>query len=213
MDQRPVDLTVAALAAGAVAIGAREARRGELRAAEARWFSGVNGISERWLVPAWSVMQAGSLGGALGIGGAAVASGRPELGRRLALVGSLAWTGSKLVKPLAQRGRPSSVVDAARILGRAQTGLGYPSGHAAVAVAMASAATAQVPRRWRVPVWSAVGVVAAARIYVGAHLPLDVVGGAALGVATERTVRAVRGPAGRPAPHPAPDAAPGGRTG
>ncbi|HSP04873.1 MAG TPA: phosphatase PAP2 family protein [Acidimicrobiales bacterium] len=210
MEQRPVDLTVAALAAGALALGAWEARRGELRAAEARWFSGVNGISERWLAPAWVVMQAGSLGGALGIGGAVAASGHRDLGRRLALVGSLAWAGSKLVKPLANRGRPSSVVEVARILGRAQTGLGYPSGHAAVAVAMATAAGSQVPPAWKVPTWSAVAVVAAARIYVGAHLPLDVAGGAALGLATERIVRVVRGPAGRRAPQRAPGAAPAG---
>lgn len=210
MAPRPLDLTVAALAAGAVGLGAHEARRGELRAVEARWFSGVNGISDRWLAPAWLVMQAGSLGGALGIGGAVVASGRRDLGQRLALVGSLAWTGSKLVKPIARRGRPSTVVEAARILGRAQAGLGYPSGHAAVAVAMASAAGSQVPGRWKAPVWSAVAVVAAARIYVGAHLPLDVAGGAALGLATERAVRVVRGPAGRRGPQPAPDAAPAG---
>ena len=210
MDQRPLDLTVVALAAGAVAIGAREARRGELRAAEARWFSGLNGISERWLAPAWLVMQAGSLGGALGIGVVTAASGHPALGRRLALVGSLAWTGSKLVKPVAQRGRPASVVEAARVLGRAQTGLGYPSGHAAVAVAMASAAGSQVPRGWQVPTWSAAGVVAAARIYVGAHLPLDVAGGAALGVATERVVRMIRGPVGRRGRQRAPGGAPAG---
>ena len=210
MDQRPVDLTVATVAAAAVGVGAWEARRGELRAAEARWFSGVNGISERWLVPAWAVMQAGSLGGALGIGGAVATSGHRDLGRRLALVGSLAWAASKLVKPVARRGRPSAVVDAARILGRAQTGLGYPSGHAAVAVAMASAAGSHVAPGWRVPLWSGVAVVAAARIYVGAHLPLDVAGGAALGLATERAVRGVRGRAGRRARQPAPDGAPAG---
>jgi undecaprenyl-diphosphatase len=193
--QRPADLTVAALAAGAVGLGAWEARRGELRAAEARWFSGVNGISDRWVVPAWVIMQAGSLGGAMGVGAAVAAGGDRSLGRRLALVGTLAWTGSKVVKPFARRGRPASVVEAARILGRPQSGLGYPSGHAAVAVAMASAAGSHVPRPWAAPVWSAVAVVAAARVYVGAHLPLDVAGGAALGLAAERAVRAVRGPA------------------
>jgi glycosyltransferase 2 family protein len=210
VDQQPFDLTVAALAFGAVGVGAREARRGELRAAEARWFTGVNGISERWLVPAWIVMQAGSLGGALGVGAAAAASGHRDLGRRLTLVGSLAWTGSKLVKPIARRGRPSSVLDAARILGRPQTGLGYPSGHAAVAVAMAAATGSRVPPTWRVPIWSAVAAVSAARIYVGAHLPLDVAGGAVLGLAVERGVRAVRGPVGRRDPMPAPAGAPTG---
>lgn len=195
MDQRATDLIVAGVAFGALAGGVVEARRGSLRATEARWFAGLNSVSERGHLPVWAAMQLGSLGGSLAVGVAVARAGRPRLGRRLATVGALAWTGSKLVKPFARRGRPASVVDAARVLGREQAGLGYPSGHAAVAVAMALAAAPHVAPRWRIPLVVGAATVGAARVYVGAHLPLDVLGGAALGVVTERTVRSLRGPA------------------
>ena len=87
------------------------------------------------------------------------------------------------------------VVDSARVLGRASTGLGYPSGHAAIAVAMASAASPLVPRRVRPALWSVAIGVGVSRIYVGAHMPLDVAGGVALGIGTERAVRLLAGPA------------------
>ena len=140
-------------------------------------------------------MQLGSLGGSLATGAAVAACGRPRLGRRLATVGSLAWVGSKVIKPFASRGRPAVVVEATRILGREQAGLGYPSGHAAVAFAVAGATSPHIPSCWRGPLWATAVTVGLTRIYVGAHLPLDVAGGMALGLATERSVRLLRGPA------------------
>jgi undecaprenyl-diphosphatase len=60
--------------------------------------------------------------------------------------------------------------------------LGFPSGHAAVAAALVVACAAYLTGPW---LWVSVAlslVVPIGRIYVAAHLPLDVVGGAALGV-------------------------------
>jgi glycosyltransferase 2 family protein len=187
------DVAVLALAAGAVALGARTARTGRLGALESRCFAAVNGLSDRTFVPVWTVMQIGSLGGALATGAAVAATGRPRLGRRLATVGSLTWLGSKAIKPFVQRGRPALVVEVARIRGRAQAGLGYPSGHAGVAVAMAAAVAPHVSRRARAPLWLAALGIGGSRVYVGAHMPLDVAGGVALGLATERAVRLVTG--------------------
>src|SRR4029453_6419488 len=58
---------------------------------------------------------------------------------------------------------------------------GCPSGAAAVGVALATAAGPFLPRRARHVTWLVVALVSAARVYVGAHLPDDVLGGVALG--------------------------------
>ena len=75
------------------------------------------------------------------------------------------------------------------------------SGHAAVAVAIATMIAPYLGRRAR---WVAVAVamgVCLSRMYVGAHLPLDVVGGAALGWAAGSLVHLLLGaPGGRPSP-------------
>ena len=185
------DLAIVVAAVGVVAGGARAARRGRWLAVENRAFDAVNGLDPRGHRPAWVAMQLGSLGGALVTGGLVALGGRARLGRRLGVVGTLAWLGSKAVKPFVGRGRPATELARARVLGREQAGLGYPSGHAAVAVAMASAVAPQLAPRLRPVVWLGALGVGATRMYVGAHLPLDIVGGVALGVGTERVVRIV----------------------
>jgi undecaprenyl-diphosphatase len=191
---RSRDLLVVAASGITVVVGAMAARNGTLRDAEFRVFDRVNAVSDRAYVPVWAAMQFGNLGGSIAVGAGVAASGHRRLGYRVALVGATTWLGSKAVKPLAGRGRPAAVVERARVLGRAQTGLGYPSGHAGVAVAMASAASPHLPPRWRPVLWSAALGVGVTRIYVGAHMPLDVVGGVLLGLGTERAIRLVAGP-------------------
>lgn len=175
--------------------GARAARGSGVTHAELRFFQLINRLPRRAFVPVWVVMQFGSLGGALGTGAATGAVGRRALGARVAATGSLTWLAVKAVKPFIRRDRPALTFDATRVLGRAQGGLGYPSGHAAVATAMAAVAAPHVPRRWRPLVWAVALVVGPARMYVGAHLPLDVLGGTALGVAVGTSFRLAEGSA------------------
>lgn len=63
------------------------------------------------------------------------------------------------------------------------TGRGFVSGHAAVVAAIATVVTPYLGTRGRWIVWTLVVITTTARVYVGAHLPLDSIGGAALGVA------------------------------
>ena len=46
---------------------------------------------------------------------------------------------------------------------------------------MATTVTGLLPAPWAAVVWTLAPMVALGRLYVGAHLPLDIVGGAALG--------------------------------
>ena len=59
------------------------------------------------------------------------------------------------------------------------------TGHAAVAVALGVGALPRLSPAGRVLILSAIPLVGLTRIYVGAHLPLDVAGGVALGLAVE----------------------------
>jgi undecaprenyl-diphosphatase len=55
------------------------------------------------------------------------------------------------------------------------------SGHATVAFGLATVLSPVLPRNGKIAVFGLATLVAASRVYVGAHLPLDVLGGALLG--------------------------------
>jgi undecaprenyl-diphosphatase len=169
--------------------GALAVRRPGVTDAELRCFQAVNGLSHRGYHAIWLPMQLGSLGGPLAVGAVLAARGRRRLGAHTAAVGAFAWVAAKAVKPAVRRGRPAVAVAAARVLGQEQAGLGYPSGHAAVSAATTAVVVPHLPRRWRRPAWGLALTVGPMRTYVGAHLPLDVVGGIALGTAIGTAAR------------------------
>lgn len=193
MSRRARRRAVVALAAAGFVAGAWEAHRGVLRPGEARFFHRLNSLPRAGLAPVWTVMQCGSLAGGVGAGLLVAASGRRRLGRAMAGTAAATWLAAKAVKPFVGRGRPTTVLGSARVLGRQPVGLGYPSGHAAVAMALAAAASPHVAPPARLVLWTTAAGVGAARIYVGAHLPLDVAGGMALGVALGTLMGATTG--------------------
>lgn len=168
-----------------------------------------------WLYPAiWLVMQGGNIGAVPVVALLAVATRRLRMALDMALAGGAIYLVAKLVKELIQRGRPQTLLDDVHILGEAARGLGYVSGHSAVAIALAAVAAPYLPRWGRRLAWSLAVTVLFGRMYVGAHLPLDVIGGGALGYAaaalvhlalgvpTEAEAESESGPALRPQPEP-----------
>jgi undecaprenyl-diphosphatase len=149
---------------------------------EQRAFRAVNRLPDRLFAPAWTVMQLGALAAVPATAGAALLAGNRRLAARLATGGTAAWTLAKVVKRLVRRGRPTMLLTGVRCRGQEASGLGYLSGHAAVATAMALAAFPYLARGGRRAALALASLVGLSRIYVGAHLPLDVVGGAALGL-------------------------------
>jgi undecaprenyl-diphosphatase len=96
----------------------------------------------------------------------------------------LAWGLGQAGKRLIGRGRPTAAL-LHRPMRDVVDGNGYPSTHTVVAVGLAVAliATVPMPRAWRAVLLALGAGTAIARVHLTAHLPLDVVGGAALAVA------------------------------
>jgi glycosyltransferase 2 family protein len=179
---------------------------------EAALFRVVNELAlPGWTWPGvWLIMQLGVIGAVPLVAALALATRRLRLALDAVLAAGSIYLIAKLVKEFVQRGRPQTLLDGVHILGEPARGLGYVSGHSAVAVALATVSSPYLGRRARRVAWILAGCVCLARMYVGAHLPFDVVGGAALGWAAGSLVLFVLG---APDPRPSLDRLRAGLTG
>src|SRR3954452_24479895 len=90
----------------------------------------------------------------------------------------------RAVKQVVERQRPGTSIGDVVLRGNnvAAHGLSFVSGHAVLGAAVATVLMPLLPRRWRLLPWVFDALNGVARIYVGAHNPLDVIGGIGLGV-------------------------------
>lgn len=191
------DLAWAAVGALLLVLSALPVEEHSLSGTERATFRAINHVPGLPFSPVWLLMQAGNVVAVPLAAAAALFARRPRLAAGLAVAGGLTYAGAKVVKQFVTRGRPSTLVDGVELHGAVARGLGFVSGHAGVAVALAVVAFPYLGRRARWAVGGLAAFVCVARVHVGAHLPLDVVGGAALGLLVGAAVRLVLG---RPAP-------------
>jgi undecaprenyl-diphosphatase len=137
-----------------------------------------------WLeAPSWPVMQLGAIAIVPAVALAAyLAWRRWQTAAALLGAGTAAWLLAKVVKEIVERGRPEAFLTDVNLRPEWE-GLGYASGHAAVAFAMATVLAPRFGPLGKALVWTGAVATGLLRMYTAAHLPLDVVGGAGLGVA------------------------------
>ena len=162
-------------------------------------FRAVNGLPQGLHRVVWPLMQYGTFITIPALAMIALVFRRFRLAFAMALAGVGVYLVALVVKDVVGRGRPGALLTAVeeRELFGAES-LGYPSGHAAVAAAFTVVLAAHLSIRWMVAALALGTVVLFGRIYVGAHLPLDVVGGAALGLVVGSVVNLTL----RPRPFP-----------
>lgn len=152
---------------------------------EVSLFRGINDLSRsvEWVL--WPLQQAGML---LAVLVAAVVlwfvvrHWRPPMALVIGGV-ALGWGFAKVVKELVGRGRPGGLLTDVRLgYDVPSAGLGFPSGHVVVVFTIVVVFSPYLPRWLRWTLYALALVVAFSRVYMGAHMPLDVFAGAALGV-------------------------------
>jgi undecaprenyl-diphosphatase len=168
---------------------------------ELNLFRLVNQLPTATGPPLIGVMQLGALAALPVVVFVCVVTGRARLGRLAVLGGALGWVAAKGLGAVVAQRPPDERVSGVLLHGAVTPGLAFPSTHVAVAAAVATVASPYVSRSVRRTSWLLVGLVALARLYVGAHLPVDVVGGFALGVMVGSLVHLALGaPRGAPDP-------------
>jgi undecaprenyl-diphosphatase len=159
------------------------AASGPVSSLEAGTFGAINELPDALFWPMWAIMQLGNLFAVPTLALGAMYFRRWRLAAGLAVAGVACWILGKVVKDFVGRGRPGALLEDVILRRSHAGGGGYVSGHAAVVFALATVLHPYLSRRWRIVSWTLAVLVSIARVYVGAHLPLDCIGGAALGCA------------------------------
>lgn len=165
--------------------------RHELKGLQLNVFRDLNNLTNVFKLPALWITE--GLGAAYPI---AVCVILPALFKRFRLawrffvtVGG-AGVVMEIAKLIAKEPRPAAMLHGQLHLRAQESGLtGFPSGHEAVATAMALTLWMILPRRWR---WLSVVwiiIVGVSRIYLGVHTPNDIIGGFAIGLMAVCVVR------------------------
>ncbi len=181
--RRPFDAVLAVIGVIVLVACGQQADSGVVESWEEDLFHALNDLPGWLYGPLWPFQQAGNLvvGPAAAVVAAALRRWRLALAALAATVLKLAL--ERAVKAVVERERPGSTVEDATLRGDvSESGLSFVSGHAVLITALAVIVTPYLPGRWKLVPAAVALMVFLTRVYVGAHNPLDVVGGCGLGL-------------------------------
>ncbi len=186
--RRPTDAGWLAAGSGIVLLTASAIDGNTATDAEVAVFRLVNDAPDPLFFVLWVPMQLGTFVAVPVTAVGAFIARRPRLAIEAAVAGTAAYFLARSVKLVWVRLRPPIFLEDVQQRHVPRTGYGFVSGHAAVSASLAFVLWAFLPKRWRwVPV-ALSGVVGLGRMYVGGHMPLDVLGGWGLGTAVGAAV-------------------------
>jgi glycosyltransferase 2 family protein len=178
---------VIGVAAGLATLGAGMVvvRHGTVSAVEESAFSFVNSWPGWLYAVAWPLQQLGNLLLGPAVVVAALLFRKYRLAVAAVVATVLKLASERIVKTFVTRERPGTSIgpDIVTRGDVSRSGESFVSGHAVLVAALATVVTPYLPGRWKALPWVLVGAVMLGRVYVGAHNPLDVICGAALGIA------------------------------
>ena len=183
--RRREDAITVALGLVVLALGMLAVRNGTVTGFEKSVFHAVNDLPQAFYPVLWPFQQLGVLvvGPIAAIIAALFRKFRLALALLIATVAKLGL--ERVVKQMVSRQRPgTSVGHDVHLRGDVSvSGESFVSGHALLAAAIACLVVPYLKGRWKLVAWAVLGLVMVTRVYVGAHNPLDVICGAALGLA------------------------------
>src|SRR4051795_6182667 len=193
--RRERDAIAAMVGLAVLGLGMLAVRNGSVSGFEESVFRAINDLPGVLYPVLWPFQQLGAV-----LVGPLVAVIALILRRYRLAIAALLVTVAKLlleraVKVVVSRQRPATSIglDVHRRGDVSVTGEAFVSGHAWLVAALAMVIQPYLRGRWQIVPWVVVALVMITRVYVGAHNPLDVIAGGALGVAIGGLINIVVG--------------------